>query len=208
MKKLFSLLIVFVLAFATLFAFADEISPFIDQSIKLRYQMEARRAPHIGAEWKAHSFGAADIHDVTNCVYDGTAKTPTPVVKLNGVTMTNGTDFSFSYANNTNAGWATLKVSALKAGTYGGQSKSFRINPLTLVGNAVVSNIADQASTGKPVRPKPVVTLGDKLLSEGVDYNLAYDRNVAVGTNAQCAVYGVGNYCGTVFKTFKIVVEE
>lgn len=205
MKKLFALL---VLATAALGSFAVDVSPFIDQSVKLRYQMEAKLAPHIGAEWYAHSFGAADISDPTNViVYSGSAKTPTPKVTLNGAVMTNGTDFSFSYANNTNAGWATMKVSALKAGTYGGQSKRFYISPLNFSASAVVSNIANQASTGLPVKPVPVVTLGGSLLTAGTDYKVSYANNVAVGTNAVCIVTGFGNYCGKVEKTFSIVVE-
>ncbi|MDO4475809.1 MAG: leucine-rich repeat protein [Lachnospiraceae bacterium] len=48
-------------------------------------------------------------------VYDGKAKTPAPVVKVGVKTLVKGTDYNVSYANNTNAGTATLTITGINA---------------------------------------------------------------------------------------------
>lgn len=68
----------------------------------------------------------------TSYTYDGSAKKPTPTVKitLNGstVTLVKGTDYTVSYSSNTNVG--TAKVTIKGTGNYSGTlSKTFKINP-------------------------------------------------------------------------------
>lgn len=187
--------------------FAAGVSPVIDSAAKQRYLYECARAPLLAKEWKAHSLGAADILSVTNkYTYDGTAKTPTPVVKMKGTALTAGTDFDFGYANNTNAGWAVVKVTAKKFDYYGGQSSKFYIAPKTLTAS-MVSNIVDQAYTGAPLKPAPVVVDGTTVLTPVKDYSVKYIDNIRATTNALCVIEGNGNYTGGVIKPFKIVEE-
>ena len=189
---------------ASLFA---DVSPVIDSAAKQRYLYECARAPLLAKEWKAHSLGAADILSVTNkYTYDGTAKTPTPVVKMKGTNLTAGTDFDFGYANNTNAGWAVVKVTAKKFDYYGGQSSKFYIAPKTLT-SSMVSNIVDQAYTGSPVCPMPVVVDGSTALPPVKDFAVFWSNNIRATTNAVCRIVGNGNYTGAVETTFKIVEE-
>ena len=189
---------------ASLFA---DVSPVIDSAAKQRYLYECARAPLLAKEWKAHSLGAADILSVTNkYTYDGTAKTPTPVVKMKGTALTAGTDFDFGYANNTNAGWAVVKVTAKKFDYYGGQSSKFYIAPKTLT-SSMVSSIVDQSYTGSPVCPMPVVVDGSTALTPVKDYSVKYLDNIRATTNALCVIEGNGNYTGGVIKPFKIVEE-
>ena len=189
---------------ASLFA---DVSPVIDSAAKQRYLYECARAPLLAKEWKEHSLGAADILSVTNkYTYDGTAKTPTPVVKMKGTALTAGTDFDFGYANNTNAGWAVVKVTAKKFDYYGGQSSKFYIAPKTLTAS-MVSNIVDQAYTGAPLKPAPVVVDGTTVLTTVKDYSVKYLDNIRATTNALCVIEGNGNYTGVVIKPFKIVEE-
>ena len=151
--------------------------------------------------------GAADILSVTNkYTYDGTAKTPTPVVKMRGTNITAGTDFDFAYANNTNAGWAVVKVIAKKFDYYGGQSSKFYIAPKTLT-SSMVSNIVDQSYTGSPVCPMPVVVDGSTALAPVKDFAVFWSNNIRATTNAVCRIVGNGNYTGAVDTTFKIVEE-
>lgn len=187
--------------------FAADFSPVIDSAAKQRYLYECARAPLLAKEWKEHSLGAADILSVTNkYTYDGTAKTPTPVVKMKGTALTAGTDFDFGYANNTNAGWAVVKVIAKKFDYYGGQSSKFYIAPKTLT-SSMVSNIVDQAYTGAPLKPAPVVVDGTTVLTTVKDYSVKYLDNIRATTNALCVIEGNGNYTGAVIKPFKIVEE-
>ena len=189
---------------ASLFA---DVSPVIDSAAKQRYLYECARAPLLAKEWKAHSLGAADILSVTNkYTYDGTAKTPTPVVKMKGTALTAGTDFDFGYANNTNAGWAVVKVTAKKFDYYGGQSSKFYIAPKTLT-SSMVSNIVDQAYTGAPICPMPVVIDGSTALTPVKDFAVFWSHNIRATTNASCRIVGNGNYTGAVETTFKIVEE-
>ena len=187
--------------------FAADFSPVIDSAAKQRYLYECARAPLLAKEWKEHSLGAADILSVTNkYTYDGTAKTPTPVVKMKGTALTAGTDFDFAYANNTSAGWAVVKVIAKKFDYYGGQASKFYIAPKTLTAS-MVSNIVDQAYTGAPLKPAPVVVDGTTVLTPVKDYSVKYLDNIRATTNALCVIEGNGNYTGGVIKPFKIVEE-
>ena len=186
---------------------AADFSPVIDSAAKQRYLYECARAPLLAKEWKEHSLGAADILSVTNKYnYDGTAKTPTPVVKMRGTNITAGTDFDFAYANNTNAGWAVVKVIAKKFDYYGGQSSKFYIAPKTLT-SSMVSNIVDQAYTGSPICPMPVVVDGSTALTPVKDFAVFWSNNIRATTNAACRIVGNGNYTGSVETTFKIVEE-
>lgn len=189
---------------ASLFA---DVSPVIDSAAKQRYIYECARAPLLAKEWKEHSLGAADILSITNkYTYDGTAKTPTPVVKMKGTNLTAGTDFDFAYANNTNAGWAVVKVIAKKFDYYGGQSSKFYIAPKTLT-SSMVSNIVDQAYTGSPICPMPAVVDGSTALTPVKDFAIFWSNNIRATTNAACRIVGNGNYTGAVETTFKIVEE-
>ena len=187
--------------------FAAVVSPVIDSAAKQRYIYECARAPLLAKEWKEHSLGAADILSVTNkYTYDGTAKTPTPVVKMRGTNITAGTDFDFGYANNTNAGWGVVKILAKKFGYYGGQSSKFYIAPKTLT-SSMVSNIVDQSYTGQRICPMPVVVDGSTALTPVKDFAVLWSNNIKATTNAVCRIVGNGNYAGAVETTFKIVEE-
>ena len=50
--------------------------------------------------------------------YDGTAKTPSVTVKVNGKTLILNTDYTVSYSNNTDAGTATVKGTGTSTGDY------------------------------------------------------------------------------------------
>lgn len=59
--------------------------------------------------------------------YDGTEKTPEPVVQNRDDPLTPDTDYTVSYSNNTNAGTATVTIKG--KGNYGGQrTENFTIN--------------------------------------------------------------------------------
>lgn len=72
------------------------------------------------------------------------------------------------------------------------------------IADAVISPIPDQTWSGSPATPKPTVTLGGKVLTEGTDYELSYRDNDKPGT-ATVTVTGKGAYSGTVEAQFKIV---
>lgn len=57
--------------------------------------------------------------------------------------------------------------------------------------------------SGEPIIPQVLITYGNATLAEGVDYELAYENNVAEGTAALYAT-GQGAYYGTISATFTI----
>ncbi|MBR3158788.1 MAG: BspA family leucine-rich repeat surface protein [Atopobiaceae bacterium] len=79
--------------------------------------------------------------------YTGKALTPTPVVKLGNKTLVSGTDYTTTYASNTNAGTATVTVSG--AGNYTGTAKgTFSIGKRTQAISATNKSVAMGKTVG------------------------------------------------------------
>jgi M6 family metalloprotease-like protein len=76
------------------------------------------------------SVSALTVGNVGPFTYDGTPKTPQPVVSDGAVILTNTVSYTLSYTNNTNAGTGTVIVTGV--GNYSGTTnKNFTINPAT-----------------------------------------------------------------------------
>ena len=132
--------------------------------------------------------------------YDGKAKKPGVMVKLNGKTLKNGTDYTVSYSNNIKVG--TAKVTITGKGNYTGSvSKTFKIK--NNFKKATVSGISTKAFTGKNITQSITVKYNGKTLKNGTDYTVSYSNNKKIGT-ATVKIAGKGSYTGTVTKTFKI----
>ncbi len=67
-----------------------------------------------------------------------------------------------------------------------------------------ISPIPTQIFQGNPVEPKPIVTYKSRTLTEGVDYELEYQRNDHIG-RATVTVSGIGCFSGFVDVPFAIV---
>lgn len=185
-------------------AFANSLPPIINQAEREKMMEECKFAPMLAQEWKTYSLGSADMSSVTNTyVYDGTAKTPTPKVKMNGVELVAGTNFVYSYTNNVNSGWATVSVTALGESLHGGQCVKYFISPAQL-SNVTVSNIASQVYTGSPVCPVPVIVDGSTPLVLNRDFAVTWANNVNPSTNAVCRILGLRNYRGNLRVNFTI----
>ncbi|MGN1132205.1 MAG: hypothetical protein ACI4RL_04825, partial [Ruminococcus sp.] len=77
----------------------------------------------------------------------------------------------------------------------------------TPIDKAVISGIVKKTYTGKPITQNISAKLGDKTLKNGTDYTVSYKNNINAGT-ATITVTGIGNYSGTVSKTFKIDAKK
>ena len=83
------------------------------------------------AETAAPVVLTADNVSVDSAVYNGSAQTPAVKVTVGNVTLTEGTDYTVAYADNTNAGTASVTVTG--AGNYSGVvTKNFAIVPLPI----------------------------------------------------------------------------
>ena len=132
--------------------------------------------------------------------YDGKAKKPGVMVKLNGKILKNGTDYTVSYSNNTKVG--TAKVTITGKGNYTGSvSKTYSIK--NNFKKATISGISNKSYTGKNITQSITVKHNGKTLKKGTDYTVSYSNNKNIGT-ATVKITGKGSYTGTVTKTFKI----
>ena len=132
--------------------------------------------------------------------YDGKAKKPGVMVKINGKTLKNGTDYTVSYSNNTKVG--TAKVTITGKGNYTGSvSKTYSIK--NNFKKATISGISNKSYKGKNITQSITVKYNGKTLKKGTDYTVSYSSNKNIGT-ATVKITGKGSFTGTITKTFKI----
>ena len=136
---------------------------------------------------------------VSDQTYTGSALTPQVTVKDGTRTLTKGTDYTLEYKDNVNVGTATVTITG--KGNYSSSfTVTFEILPRTLNSSMVTaSNVTYNGGYQTPV----VVKDGNKLLTAGIDYTVTYTGNRDQGT-ASATVQGIGNYTGTVSKSFTI----
>lgn len=151
--------------------------------------------------------------------YTGEARTQNATLILNKgkadeKTLVINQDYTVAYANNINAGKATMTITGIGAFS-GTVKKTFTVGKVNLK-NATGVNVSF-AETGaievlqdkSGAKAAVNVTYGDKLLVPDVDYKVSYAANKAVGT-AKVSVKGLGNYTGDLknILTFEITPKE
>lgn len=153
---------------------------------------------------------SAKVSAIAEQVYTGDEIKPSVTVTLADKELKEGQDYKVIYGNNTNVGTATAKV--VGAGNYiSGGEKTIEFNIVAAsIANAKVNvndvKYADADKDGKCM-PKPVVTVGERQLEEGVDYSLTYSYNDKPG-DGTVTVTGIGNYKDDVSATFKIIGQS
>ena len=118
-------------------------------------------------------------------------------------------DYSVQYTNNINAGTASVVITGM--GDYiGTKVVNYTINPLALTSKSSRINFADGSMgqykcTGSEIKPKINVFKSDNdtRLTEGKDYTVSYSNNINAGTGTIKVTF-MGNYTGSISKTFKI----
>ena len=148
---------------------------------------------------------AGQIDVVPDQTYTGSAITPEPTVVAGSLNLTKGTDYVYSYMNNTNAGTATVR--ATFQGDYaslGYVEKTFRIIKLLTHSDITIATIPDQTYSGSEICPEISVKDGETTLILGTDYTVECANNVSAGT-ANMTITGMGDYPGSVSKTFEIL---
>lgn len=146
------------------------------------------------------------VEPIPNQRYTGKAIKPEVSVTAGGKELSNRSDFTVKYYNNTNAGTATVKISGINKFKALTSSVNFVILARSIC-EATVGRISDQTYTGSEITPKPRLTYNGKSLREGTDYTLSYSSNVNIGT-AKVTINGIGNFFGTTTFLFNIVEEQ
>lgn len=118
-------------------------------------------------------------------------------------TLVEGTDYTLSYANNTNKGIATITITFKGSYSgYGSKTETFEISE-AYMSNVVASELPSFTYSGNAYTPKPTLTLGAYTLKEGVDYLLTYEYNTDAG-KAYVTATGIGNFYGSKTPEFTI----
>ena len=149
---------------------------------------------------------AGQMDVVPDQTYTGSEITPEPLVLAGSLNLTKGTDYVYSYTNNTDAG--TAKVTVTFKGDYaslGSVEKEFTIVPKSVTNNDITVTIPSQVWTGSEMTPVITVKDGETTLAENTDYTVTPPSGtIQNAVNYTYTITGTGNYSGTVEKTFTI----
>ena len=160
------------------------------------------------------------ISDITPYTYDGTAKEPHPTVTDGSKTLTEGTDYTLSWSNNTNAGTATVTVTGMGGYYSGTQSKNFTINVKALTSSEFA--FASSAITRAYIWE---IGSGTNELTKPTDCTVTYSSSVSgvatvnaatgvltpggmLNTNTTITATATGNYSGTATYTIQATSKE
>ena len=133
---------------------------------------------------------------------------PDPVIRYGGRLLVQGTDYTLAYTSDITTD--TVKVTVTGKGNFTG-TKTVSFTILKNNANFSVDAVGTQAWTGGELTPYIVVTStgdakaksGAVILTEGVDYTLAYSGNTDIGFGT-ATIIGMGDYRGTIKLIFRI----
>lgn len=134
-------------------------------------------------------------------VYDGSPKTfySIKVRSAGGMELSNGKEYTVRYDNNVNAGADTAKVIIDGIGDYvGSKVINFSISTKSLIDSAYMESLGNVVKNSSP---KPTVSIGSKVLREGVDFDYSYNK---YDDYINVIVTGRGNYSGIISKQYKV----
>lgn len=128
---------------------------------------------------------------------------PKPTVKDGSKELVEGIDFYYTYDQGINTGIVTINgINNYK----GVVTRTYNIKESIYPAIITLSNTTFEYS-GAANLPSVKVLLGNKILTNGIDYKLVYENNVNVGT-ASVSVIGIGNYGGTSVYKYKITTRS
>ena len=160
----------------------------------------------------AKDISYATISDVQSYEYTGSEIKPPVNVTDGSSKLIENKDYTVSYSNNISAGTATIQIEGI--GNYSGAIiKTFNIieneeiDTTKDISTLNISEITDKIYTGKVITPELKIFDDSTLLVKGTDYTLSYYNNLDIGT-ATLQIKGIGNYSGTVTKTFNIIKKD
>lgn len=158
------------------------------------------------------------VDSVDNIVYDGRAKTPqVRVSNATGIyTLIEGYSYEISYAENINAGTASVTVTG-KGNYTGTVTKTFTIQPKSISSMTLTGLESSYEYTGSRILPSVQLLDGSQKLYEGTDFTVSYGENVGtpvtngsgeieIKEKGTVTLSGMGNYTGTLTGEFSLKV--
>ena len=144
---------------------------------------------------------SSNVNALKDRTYTGKEIKPKPAVRVRGVKLKLGRDYTLSYKNNINVGTATVYVKG--KGNYKGTAKKhFKIKKASIE-DASISGITDKTYAAKSIKLDLTIKVGKRTLQEGTDYTVKYQDNFDAGT-ATVTIKGKANYRGKVVQQFEI----
>lgn len=139
-------------------------------------------------------------------IYNAKEQTIPVVVKEGDTQLVENVDYTVAYENNINAGKATVIVTGI--GGYKGELRdTFEIAPENITSDVVTKDFSNVKSQYEyidmMIQPPIKMKQGNYNLSSMKDYEIDYVNNYYPG-KATMTIKGVGNYTGTITKTFTI----
>jgi len=144
---------------------------------------------------------AVKVTNIKNIPYTGEIVTPIFTVKDGKTELTEGVHYNIT-CKSWQVGTATATITGIGDTYVGEKTITFKIIGTALKAKDVTVMGVPQIYSGSAIEPTVEVTVAGTSLSP-TDYVVSYDKNVKAG-NAVVIVTGIGQYTGTVKKTFKI----
>lgn len=169
------------------------------------YNYSRKQVPYKIGLSKKKTLLNAKISSIPNQEYTGNPIQPALTIKYGSATLKKGTDYTVTFSNNKRLGKATVKI--VGKGNYAGEvTKTFNIVAKN-ISKLKISNIPNQKYTGYYLYPDVTIKNGNETLSKYGDYLVSYSNNRNIG-KAKVIIKGIGDYTGTVTKTFNIIGEN
>ena len=164
---------------------------------------------HVGTSAPAakKDISKATVTNITDKQYTGNAITQSPVVKLDGKTLVNGTDYYVTYnVGSANVNVGPVIVTIHGKGNYTGEYNThFNITPRTITESMITLSPESFTYNGTLQKPSVTVKNGDVWLAQGKDYALTNEGGTAAGDyTVTVSAATNGNYTGTAAKTYQI----
>ena len=154
------------------------------------------------------SISSSDVtYTIPACSYEIGGVTPKPVLKYNGQTLVEGTDYEITrYGSNT---YITTNAYAYLTGlgNFTGTRYAYFSITKSDINDCVVSEIPDSYYTGSAITPQISLTYKGAALTKGTHYSVSYSGNVNAGT-ATATISGINYFEGTRDVTFKIQKQK
>lgn len=136
----------------------------------------------------------ATILPIADVVYNKSAQQPEVIVKVGDKVLTEGVNYTLEWADNTNAGQASVTVTGVGL-CYGRLSAFFNILRRSVADAEIKADyISKYGVNGSLIHPKPVLTYGDYELVLDTDYTLNYSEGCVEPGDYTITVEGKGNY--------------
>ena len=139
---------------------------------------------------------------IADQMYTGSPITPAVAFANCPISLTEGTDYVVSFADNVDVGQA--KVTVVGKGEFSGNAiGTFAITKADII-YTDIPDLEPVLYVGKPCTPKPTITWNGKVLEEGTDYTLSYAYNDYPSSIGYAVITGMGNYTGSATALFDI----